>query len=67
MPNRHSGICYRCGKEVAAGEGVFEKTGRPQMKKWPNQFLPKWLLQHHECAIIHGGTSTHYQYNPLTK
>lgn len=39
MRNRFPGICYRCGKQVGAGEGHFER------------FRGAWRTQHAECAI----------------
>lgn len=43
MRNRYPGICYRCGKPVAKGEGHFEKLkgGRG------------WRVQHAACCIEH--------------
>lgn len=40
MRNRYPGICYRCGKNVEAGAGHFER-------------LPHrgWRVQHADCAI----------------
>lgn len=37
--NRHPGICYRCGKPVAAGDGHFERH------------KGGWRVQHADCAI----------------
>jgi hypothetical protein len=40
--NKYPGECYRCGKNVPAGAGHFEKVkGGPA----------KWRVQHVECAI----------------
>lgn len=39
MRNRHPGICYRCGKPVAAGDGHFERH------------KGGWRVQHATCAI----------------
>ena len=44
MRNKHPGICYRCGKNVAAGDGHFERFGS------------SWRLQHATCAIEYRGT-----------
>lgn len=41
MRNKFPGICYRCGKPVAKGEGHFEKIKGPV----------KWRTQHASCAI----------------
>ena len=41
MRNKYPGMCYRCGKLVAAGSGHFEKIHGPT----------KWRVQHAECAI----------------
>lgn len=64
MPNKYPGTCYRCGKPVAKGTGVFEKTGASQRKKWPGRPLPKWLTQHHECARQFRGTERHFIFSP---
>ena len=64
MPNRYEGTCYKCGKTVAVGAGVFEKASHVQRKKWPD--MPRsvqWLTQHHECARAYSA-DTHFQYNP---
>jgi hypothetical protein len=42
--NQYPGICYRCGKNVEAGAGHFERLGRT------------WRVQHAECAIKYRGT-----------
>lgn len=39
MRNKYPGICYRCGREVKAGDGHFQKHGQ------------KILVQHAYCAI----------------
>jgi len=39
MRNKYPGICYRCGKEVKAGEGHFERHNNG------------WRVQHASCAI----------------
>jgi len=44
MRNRFTGICYRCGKDVAVGEGHFER------------FRGGWRTQHASCAIEFRGT-----------
>lgn len=41
MRNRYAGVCYRCGKAVAAGAGHFERH------------QGSWRTQHAECAIKH--------------
>lgn len=64
MPNHFADVCYRCGKLCLPGEGVFEKVGRPQRRKWPGHQLPNWLTQHHDCAARFRGTSVHYKFNP---
>lgn len=65
MPNRFAGTCYRCGKIVAPGEGVFERVGHRQKRKFNYQLKERWLTQHHECAIEWRGTAHHYLYNDL--
>lgn len=45
MRNKYPGICYRCGKPVAAGDGHFER------------FRGGWRTQHADCAIQHRGES----------
>jgi hypothetical protein len=62
MANKYAATCYRCGLEIPPGEGVFEKTGKAQRKKWPGLPLPKWLAQHHSCAAEWKGTTRHYQW-----
>ena len=48
MRNRQPGLCYRCGRWCAEGEGHFEKN-------------PKgWRVQHADCAIKYRGTSHHF-------
>lgn len=44
MRNRYPGKCYRCGANIAAREGHFERFGH------------SWRLQHASCAIKHRGT-----------
>lgn len=39
MRNRYPGVCYRCGKPVAVGDGHFHK------------YKGKWVTHHAECAI----------------
>jgi hypothetical protein len=39
MRNRYPGICYRCGKTVAKGDGHFERH------------KGSWRTQHADCAI----------------
>lgn len=41
MRNQYPGKCYRCGGNVAAGDGHFERFGH------------SWRLQHASCAIEH--------------
>lgn len=48
MRNKYAGVCYRCGKVVAKGEGHFERY----------QF--GWRTQHADCAIKFRGTDKHY-------
>ena len=45
MRNRYPGVCYRCGKSVAANEGHFERQNG------------RWLVQHASCAITFRGTN----------
>ena len=49
MRNRFAGICYRCGENVAPGEGHFEQAGRDHSGKM------RWRTQHADCAIIWRG------------
>jgi hypothetical protein len=44
MRNKYAGPCYRCGENVEAGAGHFERLGRT------------WRVQHAECAIKFRGT-----------
>lgn len=39
MRNKYPGICYRCHKPVAKGDGHFERH------------LGGWRVQHAKCAI----------------
>ena len=39
MRNKYPGICYRCGKPVAKGDGHFERHNGG------------WRTQHATCAI----------------
>ena len=39
--NRYPGTCYRCNKQVAVGEGHFER----------HYFWKRWRTQHADCAI----------------
>lgn len=47
MRNKYKGICYRCGEEVAPGEGHFERH------------LGRWRTQHANCAIKYRGSKQH--------
>ena len=67
MANKYAGICYRCGQRVDAGAGVFEKVSFMQAKKWPGRGLPRWLTQHHDCAVQWRGTAQHYLFNDMRK
>ena len=42
--NKYPGICYRCGQNVAVGDGHFER------------FRGSWRTQHASCAIEFRGT-----------
>jgi len=65
MPNTFQGTCYRCGKIVFPGCGTLERTGKHLHKKWPQmKDMPKWLMQHHDCAVFYRGTDQHYLYAP---
>jgi hypothetical protein len=44
MRNKYPGICYRCQKAVAVGDGHFER------------FKNGWRTQHASCAIEFRGT-----------
>ncbi len=44
MRNKYAGNCYRCGEQVAPGEGHFER------------FRGGWRTQHAQCAILNRGT-----------
>ena len=52
MRNRYKGTCYRCGLEVAAGNGHFER------------YKGKWLTQHATCAILYRGTEVKTTFVP---
>lgn len=40
MRNKYAGICYKCGAEVAVGEGFFERH------------KGQWRTQHNHCLSI---------------
>ncbi len=40
MRNKFKGVCYRCGKEVEAGEGHFERH------------KGGWRVQHVSCCLL---------------
>lgn len=64
MANKFGATCYKCGKYVAPGAGVFERVSSVQRKKWPRlDIKTKWLTQHHECVRKYS-SMTHYLYNP---
>ena len=58
MRNRHPGACYRCGKQVAAYAGHFERVTSQRLAELgaPRQ-ASRWLTQHAECAIQWRGTN----------
>lgn len=49
MRNQYPGTCYRCGKEVAAKSGHFERH------------IGSWKVQHAQCAIQYRGTPHTYK------
>lgn len=63
MRNSFKGACYRCGDDVAAGAGHFEKANdrrldaldMPRMWRKPRG-QTQWLTQHACCAILFRGT-----------
>lgn len=59
MRNRFPGQCYRCGLNVEAGKGHFERVADKNLAKL-NAPMTRfaWLVQHAECAIKYRGTST---------
>jgi hypothetical protein len=63
MRNNYPGTCYRCGQQVAANEGHFERCQKSHQKKWGVN-LRGWLIQHADCAIKYRGTDIHYRYKP---
>jgi len=65
MQNRYPGTCYRCGENVAAGEGNFEFDDFPG-SRWPQLRMTRNhpLVQHAACAVKYRGTNTHYIYLP---
>ena len=68
MPNRYADTCYRCGEMCQPGDGVFEKVGASQIRKWSAFGREvKWLVQHHKCAAFFRGTAVHHQYAPATR
>lgn len=65
MRNEHPGTCYRCGGYVDRRDGHFERTSQKvHGKRWPGVDLPKWLLQHSDCAVKYRGTAVHHLYDP---
>ena len=67
MRNQYPGTCYRCGEEVPAGAGHFERRTAQNAAKWPGKPLPQWLLQHASCAVRYRGTNVHHAYAPDTE
>lgn len=45
MRNRFPGVCYRCGKVVAKGEGHFQIQRNGKRKP------PSWHVQHADCCL----------------
>lgn len=65
MPNRHAEVCYKCGNMCEPGQGVFEKIGKAQRKKWPGlPYGKRWHVQHHECVRDYP-MNAHHIHNPV--
>lgn len=60
MRNQYPGTCYRCGKNVPAGEGHFERVPPSLLTMAERARGAKFRVQHAECAIMHRGTDHHY-------
>lgn len=64
--NKYPGTCFRCGKRVEAGDGLFQFGDGTRPWPWPQhrmqQNLP--LVEHVTCNVIYNGTGIHYQFNP---
>lgn len=66
--NRYPGICYRCGKEVAAGKGVFSYERSPGVRWSVARFQRNWpMVEHKACRERFAGTDVHYRYQPEGK
>lgn len=65
MRNQYEGVCYRCGGNVKADAGHFERVTKAQLTTWPNLHAgTKWLTQHAECAVKYRGTDVHFKHKP---
>lgn len=67
MRNKFPGTCYRCGENVEANAGHFERfSQRVHGLKWPEhlKLYGRWLTQHADCAIKYRGTNVHFKFNP---
>lgn len=60
MRNKFPGTCYRCGKQVPAGEGHFERAPASRMTMAERARGAKFRVQHADCAIKYRGTDQHY-------
>jgi hypothetical protein len=61
MRNKFPGQCYRCGKQVAAGAGHFERPSTKTLEKLGLVAVRnRWLIQHADCAIKYRGTNHAY-------
>lgn len=63
--NRFTGTCYRCGKSVEVGAGLFHYELVPGLRWKQGQFQRNWpLTEHTDCATKFAGTNTHYLWSP---
>ena len=63
MKNQYAGTCYRCGKEVPAGKGLFRYEALPGMRWQQARFQRNWgLTEHVACDKKYAGTNVHYLY-----
>lgn len=66
--NRFSGTCYRCGKFVTAGTGVFQFENTPGMRWKEGKFQRNWpMIEHAECHTRFLGTNAHYLWEPCNE
>lgn len=56
--NKYPAKCYRCGKQVEAGQGHYERaSGSRRIALNAPPKTPFWIAQHAGCAIRWRGTN----------